>query len=95
MLDQCRNCGNCFHHIPTEETTPPTLKRGEGKGQAAYWVCGLTGGGKHFTDGATCNKYDPRYEREEKELRWLDKINKEKEKPKKHNKQRMYIMSMR
>lgn len=95
MLDECRNCGCCVHHTPTDNVNPPKLRTGEGKGQVAHWVCGLTGGGKHYTDGANCKKFEPRYECMEKELRWLDKVNKNREKNKPQHKQRTYIMSMR
>lgn len=95
MENICKNCGSCIHHVPTENVNPPKLRRGEGSGQVAYWVCGLTGGGKHYTDGTTCDKYDPRYNSIENESRWIDKVNKDTEKKEKQYRRRTYIMSMR
>lgn len=95
MQEQCKNCGSCAHHIPTKNENPPKLAKGEGEGQVAYWICGLTGVGKYYSDGLACRNYDPRYKNVDKELRWIDKVNKEKPVIKRSYRQRTYIMSAR
>jgi len=72
--EQC--CGKCVHHRPNKDGNPSRLRLGAGKGQTAYWVCGITNTGKYHEDGKTCEKFDNRYDTDEKAMRWLCSINK-------------------